>query len=109
MAYQHSQLARECSEVTTPSARLVLMVLASAMDKDKHTCFYRYATLLHYTKISRSTLALALREIEASGLITREHRYCHSNIYHWHPEVAESLRDPVRQDWRKESTADDVI
>ena len=98
MAYQHSQFARECSAVTTPSARLVLMILASAMDKDKHTCFYRYATLLHYSKLSRSTLATALKEIEACGIITRQHRYRQSNIYVWHPEVAEQLRDPVRQE-----------
>lgn len=98
MAYQHSQFARECSAVTTTSARLVLMILASAMDKEQHTCFYRYATLLHYSKLSRSTLASALKEIEACGIITRQHRYRQSNIYVWHPEVAEQLRDPVRQE-----------
>lgn len=98
MAYQHSQLARECSAVTTPSARLVLMILASAMDKDRHTCFWRWKTLLHYSKLSRSTLALALNEIEASGIVTREHRYRQSNIYVWHPDGAEQLRDPVTQE-----------
>ena len=98
MAYQHSQLARECSAVTTPSARLVLMILASAMHKDTHTCFWRWKTLLHYSKLSRSTLALALNEIEASGIVTREHRYRQSNIYVWHPDVAEQLRDPVTQE-----------
>lgn len=98
MAYQHSQLARECSAVTTPSARLVLMILASAMDKDKHTCFWRWKTLLHYSKLSRSTLASALKEIEASGIITRQHRYRQSNIYVWHTDVAEGLRDPVKQE-----------
>ena len=98
MAYQHSQFARECSAVTTPSARLVLMILASAMDKDKHTCFWRWQTLLHYSKLSRSTLAMALNEIEGCGIVTRHHRYRQSNIYVWHPEVAERLRDPVTQE-----------
>ncbi len=98
MAYQHSQLARECSTVTRPSARLVLMILASAMDKDKHTCFWRWTTLLHYSKLSRSTLATALNQIEACGIITRQHRYRRSNIYVWHPDVAEQLRDPVTQE-----------
>jgi len=98
MAYQHSQFARECSAVTTPSARLLLMILASAMDKDTHTCFWRWKTLLHYSKLSRSTIASALNEIEVSGIITRQHRYRQSNIYMWHPDIAEQLRDPVTQE-----------
>jgi DNA-binding MarR family transcriptional regulator len=103
MAYQHSQLARECSAVRTPSARLVLMILASAMDKDKHTCYWRWKTLLHYSKLSRSTLAAALKEIEACGIVTRQHRYRQSNIYVWHTDVAEGLRDPVKQESEERS------
>jgi hypothetical protein len=74
------------------------MVLASAMDKDRHTCFWRWKTLLHYTKLSRSTLAAALNVIETSGIITRTHRYRQSNIYVWHPDIAERLRNPVTQE-----------
>jgi hypothetical protein len=43
-------------------------------------------------------LASALNEIEACGIIIREHRYRQSNIYVWHPDVAECLRDPVTQE-----------
>lgn len=102
MAYQHSQLARECSAVTTPSARLVLMVLASAMDIKTHQCFWTYGCLLHYTKLSRSTLAKALAEIEQAGIITRRQRMNRSNIYIWKPDVAEALREQYKS--RKESS-----
>lgn len=102
MAYQHSQLARECSAVTTPSARLVLMVLASAMDTKTHLCFWTYGCLLHYTKLSRSTLAKALAEIEQAGIIVRRHRMNRSNVYIWKPGVAEALRDQYKP--RKESS-----
>lgn len=97
MAYQHSQVARECSAITTPSARLVFVILASAMDKDDDTCFYRYETLMHYCKLSQPTLSKALREIEETGIITRKNRYRQSNIYQWHRAVAESFRDPIRK------------
>lgn len=103
MAYNHSQLGRECGAVKTPSARLLLMVLASAMDKDKHTCNWRVSTLLHYTKLSEATYKRAMNEIELAGIVTRDKRLGKSSTFIWHPDVAESLRDPVRKDWAEPS------
>jgi hypothetical protein len=106
VAYNHSQLARECGAVKTPSARLLLMVLASAMDKDKHTCAWRVSTLLQYTKLSMPTYKRAMNEIELAGIITRDKRLGKSNTFIWHPDVAESLRDPVKKDWAEPSAED---
>lgn len=106
MAYKHSQLARECGSVKTPSARLLLMVLASAMDKDKHTCNWRVSTVLHYTKLSLPTYKRAMNEIELAGIITRSKRLGKSSTFIWHPDVAESLRDPVKKEWAEPSAED---
>ena len=93
MAYQFTNVARECREFGKASTRLLLMVLASCADQ-KGTCNPSYACLMHWAKVSRSTLAAALRELEDVGVLHRQNRYNRSTIYTLSIEKMEELRDP---------------
>jgi DNA-binding transcriptional ArsR family regulator len=93
MAYQFTNVARECREFGKASTRLVLMVLASCADQ-KGVCNPSYACLMHWAKVSKSTLAAALKELEDAGVLHRQNRYNRSTIYTLSIEKMEELRAP---------------
>src|ERR1700722_13946842 len=96
MAYQFTNVARECQLFGKASTRLVLMVLASCADKTG-VCHPSYACLCHWTKMSRATLASALAELDGSGVLRRDNRYRRSNIYTLSIEKLEELREPFKR------------
>jgi len=91
------RLTMERGEGMTASHRLVMYALADAADQDTLRCFPSLATLVKWTWLGKSTLARALLDLEAAGLVTREQRTTgrghESTVYRMNRDV--SWRDKV--------------
>ncbi len=72
MSYSLENLVRECSEITSPSARLLAMVLASSADNKTLKCRPSWKCLMHWCKFgSKQTMSNAMKEVLASGIVTK--------------------------------------
>ncbi len=94
MAYQFSNAAREISVVKLISARSLLMVLASAVDKKTGTCFHSAGCLMHWSGLSKGTFYTAVGELEKHGILKRQRRRNgnHTNLWTLDIKKMESLR-----------------
>jgi hypothetical protein len=72
MSYSLENLVRECSEIKSPSARLLAMVLASSADNKTFKCRPGWKCLMHWCKFSsKGTMSRAMKEVLASGIVTK--------------------------------------
>jgi hypothetical protein len=100
-------LVRECSLLRKPSTRLVAMVLASSADWETYECRPKWDCIMHWTKLAKSTLNEALKEITASGVLVKQRRYRQSSVYTFNIERLQELRVPYKYETPTDSSSPD--
>jgi hypothetical protein len=94
MAYQYTNAAREISCVKSNTARLLLMVLASAVENETGTGKWSAACLMHWTQLSKDAFFKAARYLEEKGILTRDRRRLRNRTNVWRLDIKtlESMR-----------------